>query len=78
MASLESAGSLYRQPAEAFRTVIERVRILQAIGDKSAALKLIDRTAQREQPPDRAKLLADLRNEISPPPPTPGASPPKP
>jgi uncharacterized protein (TIGR03790 family) len=78
ISSLETAGSLYRNPAEIFRTVIERIRVLQAIGDKSAALKLIDRTAQRVQPPERAKLLVELRNEISPPPPTPAASPPKP
>jgi len=75
IASLEAAGSLYRSPPEAFRTVIERIRILQSIGDKTAALKLIDRTAQRAQPPERAKLLADLRNEISPPPPTPSPAP---
>ena len=73
--SFESAGALYKNPAEAFRTVIERVRILQSTGKKSAALKLIDRTAQRPQPPERAKLLDDLRNEISPPPPAPSPSP---
>ena len=78
--SFESAGPLYHRPAEAFRTVIERVRVLQSIGDKAAALKLVDRTLQRTQPPDRAKLLQDLRNEISPPPPppSPGPSPKKP
>lgn len=75
--SLESAGPLYKNPAEAFRTIIERLRILQSIGDKAAALKLIDRTLQRAQPPDRAKLLNDLRNEIAPPPPPP-ATPKKP
>ena len=58
--------------------MIERVRILQSIGDKPAALKLIDRTAQRPQTPERAKLLTDLRNEIEPPPPAPSASPRKP
>ncbi len=78
VSSFETAGSLYRNPAEIFRTVIERVRVFQALNDKSAALKLIDRTAQREQPTDRAKLLAELRNAISPPPPPPGASPAKP
>jgi len=78
IASFETAASLYRRPAEVFRTVIERIRVLQGIGDKSDALKLIDRTAQREQPPERARLLLDLRNEISPPPPPPAASPPKP
>ncbi len=78
LASLEAASAAYRQPAESFRTVIERVRILQSIGDKAAALKLIDRTAQRPQTPERAKLLTDLRNEIEPPPPTPSASPRKP
>lgn len=66
--SLEAAGSLYSAPADAFRTVIERIRIFLSIGDKNSALKLIDRTEQRPQPPDRAKLLTDLRNEISPPP----------
>lgn len=76
--SLESAGTLYKNPAEAFRTVVERIRILQSLGDKTAALKLIDRTLQRTQPPDRAKLLNDLRNEISPPPPPPTATPKKP
>jgi len=75
--SLESAGQLYNNPAESFRTVVERIRILQSIGDNPAALKLIDRTAQRPQPPDRAKLLTDLRNEISPPPPPPTATPKK-
>jgi uncharacterized protein (TIGR03790 family) len=65
--SLESAGSAYSASADIFRTVIERIRILQALGDKSNALKLIDRTIQRPQTPERAKLLADLRNEISPP-----------
>jgi uncharacterized protein (TIGR03790 family) len=78
--SFESAGPLHPRPAEAFRTVIERVRVLQSIGDKAGALKLVDRTLQRTQPPDRAKLLQDLRNEISPPPPppSPGPSPKKP
>lgn len=78
--SFEAAGPLHPRPAEAFRTVIERVRVLQSIGDKAAALKLVDRTLQRTQPPDRAKLLQDLRNEISPPPPppSPGPSPKKP
>jgi len=66
--SLEAAGSLYQSQPEAFRTIIERIRILQSIGDKKAALKLIDRATQRAQPPERAKLLADLRDEISPPP----------
>lgn len=77
LSSLEAAGAIYKNPAEAFRTLIERIRILQSIGDKTGALKLIDRTLQREQPPDRAKLLADLRNEIAPPPPppTPATSP---
>ena len=80
LSSLESAGSLYKNPAEAFRTVVERVRIYQGLANKTAALKLIDRTLQRPQPPDRAKLLADLRNEISPPPPppSPAGSPRKP
>ncbi len=78
--SFEAAGPLHPRPAEAFRTVIERIRVLQSIGDKAAALKLVDRTLQRTQPPDRAKLLQDLRNEISPPPPppSPGPSPKKP
>lgn len=71
LASLESAGTVYKNPAEAFRTVIERIRILQGIGNKSAALKLIDRTLQRTQPAERAKLLNDIRNEIAPPPPPP-------
>lgn len=69
--SLEAAGSLYKNPAESFRTVVERIRILQSIADKTAALRLIDRTLQRAQPPDRAKLLNDIRNEIAPPPPQP-------
>jgi uncharacterized protein (TIGR03790 family) len=76
--SLESAGTLYKNPAEAFRTIVERIRILQSIGDKSAALKLIDRTLQRAQPPDRAKLLKDIRNEIAPPPPPPSTAPKQP
>lgn len=69
--SLESSGSLYKDPAEAFRTIIERLRILQSIGKKSEALKLIGGALQRPQPPDRAKLLGDIKNEISPPPPPP-------
>jgi tetratricopeptide (TPR) repeat protein len=69
--SLEAAGAVYQSPADSFRTVIERIRILQSIGDKTAALKLIDRTLQRAQPPERAKLLNDIRNEIAPPPPPP-------
>jgi len=80
LASLEAAGAVYKNPAESFRTVIERIRILQSIADKTAALKLIDRTLQRAQPPDRAKLLNDIRNEIAPPPPppTPAGTPRKP
>lgn len=76
--SLESAGTIYKNPAEAFRTVVERIRIYQSLGDKAAALKLIDRTLQRAQPPDRAKLLNDIRNEIAPPPPPPSSTPKKP
>lgn len=75
--SLESAGQLYGNTPESFRTVIERIRILQSIGDKNAALKLIDRTTLRPQPPDRAKLLSALLNEISPPPPPPSVTPKK-
>jgi uncharacterized protein (TIGR03790 family) len=75
--SLESAGSTYSTPADIFRTVIERIRILQSLGDKNSALKLIDRTIQRPQIPERAKLLTDLRNEISPPQPTQPSSPAK-
>lgn len=71
--SLEAAGAIYTNPADSFRTVIERIRILQSIGDKTAALKLIERTLKRTQPPERAKLLGDLRLEISPPPPSPAA-----
>lgn len=67
LGSLETATSLYRTPADAFRTIVERIRILQSIADKQSALKLIDRTAQRAQPSERAKLLDALRNEISPP-----------
>ena len=78
LTSLESAGTLYKNPAEAFRTTVERIRILQSIGDKNGALKLIDRTLQRAQPTDRAKLLNDIRNEIAPPPPPPSATPKKP
>jgi len=80
LSSLEAAGSIYKNPAESFRTIVERIRILQSIGDKAAALKLVDRTLQREQPPDRAKLLNDIRNEIAPPPPppSPAGSPKKP
>ena len=80
LTSLESAGGLYKNPAESFRTVVERIRILQGLADKKAALKLIDRTLQRTQPADRAKLLNDIRNEIAPPPPppTPVGSPKKP
>lgn len=73
--SLETAGDLYKSPAEIFRTTIERVRILQSLGDKTAALKLIDRTAQRPQPPERAKLLQAIRDEIAPPPPSPSPTP---
>lgn len=76
--SLESAGQLYRDPAQSFRTVIERIRIYQSIGDTQGALRLIDRTAQRPQPPDRARLLTQLRNEVAPPPPTPSPSPARP
>ena len=76
--SLEAAGAIYKSPAESFRTIVERLRILQSIGDKTAALKLVDRTLQRTQPPDRAKLLEDIRNEIAPPPPPPSATPKKP
>ena len=75
--SLESAGTLYKNPAESFRTLIERLRIMQSIADKTAALKLIDLTLQRTQPPERAKLLNDIRNEIAPPPPPPSAPPKK-
>jgi uncharacterized protein (TIGR03790 family) len=66
--SLESAGSVYSASSDVFRTVIERIRILQALGDKAGALKLIDRTIQRPLTPARAKFLEELRNEISPPP----------
>jgi uncharacterized protein (TIGR03790 family) len=78
--SLEAAGAIYKNPAEIFRTVIERIRILQSIADKTGALKIIDRTLQRAQPPDRAKLINDIRNEIAPPPPppSPGGAPKKP
>ncbi|MFM8231630.1 MAG: TIGR03790 family protein [Chthoniobacterales bacterium] len=80
LTSLEAAGAIYKNPAEVFRTVVERIRIYQSIADKTAALKLIDRTLQRAQPPDRAKLLNDIRNEIAPPPPppTPAGTPKKP
>lgn len=76
--SFETAGTLYRTGPEAFRTVIERIRIFQSIGDKNAALKLIDRTVLHPQPAGRAQLLTALRNEIAPPPPTPAPSPKKP
>lgn len=78
LSSLETAGSLYPAGPQAFRTIIGRIRILQSLGDKAAALKLIDRTAQRPQPADRALLLSEIRTEISPPPPTPPPSPKKP
>lgn len=78
LGSLETAASLYRTGPDAFRTVIERIRILQSLNDKDAALKLIDRTAQRPQPADRAALLAGLRNEIVPPPPLPSPTPKRP
>lgn len=67
--SLEAAGTIYKNPSDAFRTVIERIRILQSIGNNNEALKLIDNTLKRTQPADRAKLLADLRAEVAPPPP---------
>ncbi len=76
--SLEKSGSLYKDSAETFRTVIERLRILQSIGNKTEALKLISDTLRQPQPPDRTKLLGDIKNEISPPPPpppTPGKKP---
>ena len=76
--SLELAGTLYKDPAKSFRTLIERLRIMQALADKTAALKLIDRSLRRIQPPDRAKLLTDIRNEIAPPPPPPSPTPKKP
>ncbi len=76
--SLELAGTLYKDPAQSFRTLVERLRIMQALADKTAALKLIDRSLRRIQPPDRAKLLTDIRNEIAPPPPTPSPTPKKP
>lgn len=77
--SLKESGGLYRDPGEAFRTVIERVRILQGLGDKKEALALIARTAQQPQPPERAALLKSIRDEIAPPPaPIPSASPKKP
>lgn len=69
--SLEAAGGLYRNPAETFRTIVERLRILQGLGDKKTALALIDRTLQRTQPQDRANLLRSIRDEIAPPPPPP-------
>ncbi len=75
VASLEGAASHYKNPADTFRTVIERIRILQSIGNKAAALKLVERTVQRDQPPERAKLLEALANEISPPPPPPSPKP---
>ncbi len=68
LSSLESAGGLYRDPAKSFRTIIERIRILQSLADKNTALQLVDRTARRALPPERARLLQELRNEIDPPP----------
>jgi uncharacterized protein (TIGR03790 family) len=75
--SLAEAAGLYRDPAEAFRTVIERVRILQGLGDKKEALALIDRTSRRPQPPERAALLKSIRDELAPPPAPPATSSPK-
>lgn len=77
LSSLEAAGASYKNPAESFRTTVERIRILQSIGDKTAALKLIERSLQREQPTDRARLLNDIRNELAPPPPPAPAGSPK-
>ncbi|MBU3665641.1 MAG: TIGR03790 family protein [Chthoniobacterales bacterium] len=77
LSSLEAAGAVYRNPAESFRTVVERIRILQTTGNKKAAIQLIDRTLQRAQPPERAQLLEALRNEIEPPPPAPSVGPKK-
>lgn len=76
--SLELAGTLYKDPAKSFRTLIERLRIMQSLANKTEALKLIDRSLRRTQPPDRAKLLTDIRHEIAPPPPPPSPTPKKP
>ena len=71
LTSFEAAGAVYKNPAETFRTVVERVRILQSTGNKKGALTLIDRSLQREMPQERAKLLKQIRDEIDPPPPPP-------
>ena len=83
IASLAKAGKFYEKPEETFRTVIERIEILQSLGDKKRALRLIDDAAKENEIPgitssnSQSKLLLDLRHEIDPPP-KPKATPNKP
>lgn len=73
--SLEEAGKLYKSREEKFRTLIERVRILQMLGNKPAALALVQAALKEPRLGWEEKLLVALRDEISPPPPPPSPLP---
>lgn len=73
--SLETATSRYKNSADAFRTIIERLRLMQALGRKEPALRLIAKTLQRSPSLERTQLLTFIKNEISPPPPPPPTAP---
>ncbi len=65
---LEQARSLYREPEDRLRTVLEEADMLLRAGKKKAALALV-RKAARVAPEKR--LLRQLELQIDPPPPTP-------
>lgn len=69
--SLESAGLRYKNSSDIFRTIIERLRIMQSLDQKPAALKLIEKTLQHAPTLEQTQLLHAIKNEISPPPPPP-------
>ncbi len=75
MESLETAGKLYQDREDRFRTVIERVRIQQMLANKVAALATVDAALKQPWPPPAEKLLRVLRDQISPPPPPPQITP---
>jgi uncharacterized protein (TIGR03790 family) len=72
---LQQARSLYSQPEDILRAVLEQASALIKAGDKKAALALVRAVARLVPDAPATALLKKIEEQLNPPPPTPRPSP---
>ncbi len=75
LSDLHQARSLYKEPNDILRTIVEQADTLTETGNKKAALKLIRNVSRLAPDAPAIGLLRKMEQELNPPPPAPRPSP---